>query len=123
MLDLHRGRGLGVAASGYAIHHGRVEIGSGEAFPGGVRSGAVAGTMWHGSLEGDAFREAWLGLAAEAAGTSYAPAGVRFAERRAVRLDLLGDLVEEHLDVDALLGLARRGAPAGLPVLPPGDRR
>jgi adenosylcobyric acid synthase len=27
--------------------------------------------------------------------------------------------VEEHLDVDALVALARAGAPAGLPVLPP----
>jgi len=48
---------------------------------------------------------------------------VVFAERRERRLDLLGDLVEEHLDVDALLDLAHRGAPAGLPVLPPGSER
>jgi hypothetical protein len=33
--------------------------------------------------------------------------------------DLLGDLVEEHLDVGALLELARSGAAGGLPVLPP----
>ena len=36
---------------------------------------------------------------------------------------LLGDLVEEHLDVDALLALARSGAPADLPLLPPGSAR
>jgi adenosylcobyric acid synthase len=31
-------------------------------------------------------------------------------------------LVEEHLDVDALLALARDGAPSGLPLLAPGAR-
>jgi adenosylcobyric acid synthase len=32
-------------------------------------------------------------------------------------------MVEQHLDVDALLALALSGAPAALAVLPPGDRR
>jgi adenosylcobyric acid synthase len=32
-------------------------------------------------------------------------------------------MVEHHLDVDALLDLALEGAPAGLAVLPPGNRR
>ena len=36
-----------------------------------------------------------------------------FPAARERRLDLLGDLVEEHLDVDALLDLARDGAAAG----------
>ena len=43
-----------------------------------------------------------------------------FTAARERRFDLLGDLVERHLDTDALLGLAREGAPGGLPVLPPG---
>ncbi|WP_237048555.1 hypothetical protein, partial [Mycobacterium tuberculosis] len=34
--------------------------------------------------------------------------------------DLLGDLVERHLDVDALLNLARHGCPPTLPFLAPG---
>ena len=76
--------------------------------------------MWHGSLESDGFRRAWLGVAAAAAGTAYTPSGVCFAERREARFELLADLVEEHLDVDALLDLAVSGPPAGLPVLPPG---
>jgi adenosylcobyric acid synthase len=46
---------------------------------------------------------------------------VSFPAARERRLDLLGDLVEEHLDMDRLLELAHSGAPAGLPVLPPGD--
>ena len=35
----------------------------------------------------------------------------------------LADLAEEHLDVDALLALARSGAPADLRVLEPGASR
>ena len=46
-----------------------------------------------------------------------------FPAARERRLDLLGDLVEEHLDVDALLALAVDGPPAGLPLLPPGAVR
>jgi adenosylcobyric acid synthase len=46
--------------------------------------------------------------------------GVDFAALRERRLDALGDLVEEHLDTDALLRLVESGAPPGLPFLPPG---
>ena len=90
----------------------------GELVPGGVRNGRVTATMWHGSMESDEFRSAYL------AGVSpgRAPSGVSFASRRAERLDLLADLMEEHVDVPALLDLALSGAPAGLPMLPPGDR-
>ncbi len=115
-LRLPSGEALGAPAHGYEIHHGRVTVGGGaEGFLGGARAGNVFGTMWHGSLEGDAFRAAFL---AEALGC--APSGVRFAAARERRLDLLADLAEEHLDVDALLALAREGAPAGLPALAPG---
>ena len=121
VLALPRGTALGEEVRGYEIHHGRVVRGPGvEELPGGAAAGAVLGTMWHGSLESDGFRQAWLGLAAAAAGTSYQPSGVRFAERREARYELLADLAEEHLDVDALLHLAVTGPPAGLPVLPPG---
>lgn len=114
-LRLPAGSALGAPASGYEIHHGRVTVADGaEEFLGGARSGNVFGTMWHGSLEGDELRGAFL-----AAALGRAPSGVRFAAARERRLDLLGDLVEQHLDVDGLLALARSGAPAGLPVLPP----
>ncbi|HET9501078.1 MAG TPA: cobyric acid synthase [Marmoricola sp.] len=114
VLGLPSGTGLGVPAAGYEIHHGRVRVGTGEPFAGGVRQGTVVGTMWHGSLEGDELRSALLGLV-----TDREPSGVRFADARERRLELLGDLVEEHLDVEALLSLATQGAPAQLPVLPP----
>ncbi len=115
VLSLPTGEALGAPASGYEIHHGRITVGSGEAFLGGARLGVVFGTMWHGSLEGDDLRRAFL---SESLG--LAPSDVCFPAARERRLDLLGDLVEEHLDVDALLDLARNGAPADLPILPPG---
>jgi adenosylcobyric acid synthase len=92
--------------SGYEIHHGRIT--------GETRAGAVTGTMVHGSLEDDGTRAAYL------TGTLGVASAVSFPAARERRLDLLGDLVEEHLDVDRLLKLAHSGAPAGLPVLPPG---
>ena len=117
-LRLPVGEALGVPASGYEIHHGRITVGSGEEFLGGARSGGVFGTMWHGSLEGDELRTALLATVAD-----REPSGVSFAAARERRLNLLGDLVEEHLDVDALLALAREGAPVDLPILEPGASR
>lgn len=116
VLRLSRGEGLGASASGYEIHHGRVTRGGGaEDFPGGARAGSTFGTMWHGALEGDAFRAAFLRDTLD-----LEPSGVSFPAARERRLDLLGDLVDEHLDVDALVGLVDHGPPPGLPVLPPG---
>jgi adenosylcobyric acid synthase len=120
VLRLASGAALGAEASGYEIHHGRVRRGAADEFLDGARSGGVYGTMWHGSLESDAFRRAFLVDAARLAGRAYEPSTVRFAERREGRLELLGDLVEQHLDVDALLDIAMSGAPGGLAVLPPG---
>lgn len=115
VLRLPHGEGLGVPASGYEIHHGRITAGDdAEEFLGGVRAGRVFGTMWHGALEGDPLREAFL---REALGLP--PSGISFSAARERRLDLLGDLVERHLDVDALLNLAREGCPS-LPFLAPG---
>ena len=114
-LRLPSGDALGVPAAGYEIHHGRVTVAAGEEFLGGARAANVFGTMWHGSLEGDELRGAFL-----AAALGRVPSGVSFAAARERRFDLLGDLVERHLDVEALLRLARTGAQPGLPVLPPG---
>jgi adenosylcobyric acid synthase len=122
-LRLPRGSALGAETTGYEIHHGRITRGDVEEFLGGARSGPVFGTMWHGSLEGDAFRQAFLAEACALLGRSWSPSGESFAVRREARLDLLGDLVEEHLDVPALLDLVADGAPADLPVLPPGASR
>jgi len=123
VLRLSTGTALGQPVRGYEIHHGRLEVGGADRFVGGARADGVFATMWHGSLESDGFRSALLAEVAARAGRTRAPSGVVFAERRERRLDVLGDLVEEGLDVDALLDLARRGVPAGLPVLPPGSER
>jgi adenosylcobyric acid synthase len=123
VLRLSTGTALGQPVSGYEIHHGRIDVRDAEPFVGGARADGVYATMWHGSLESDGFRTAFLAEVGARAGRAREPSGVVFAERRERRLDLLGDLVEEHLDVDALLDLAHRGAPAGLPVLPPGSER
>jgi adenosylcobyric acid synthase len=94
--------------AGYEIHHGRVR--------GEGRAGKVVGTMVHGSLEDDATRGAYL---AEMLGVDSAAS---FPEARERRLELLADLVEEHVDVAALLRLVTDGMP-NVPVLPPGAAR
>jgi adenosylcobyric acid synthase len=119
VLRLPTGEALGAVASGYEIHHGRITRGEVEEFLGGAHDGSVFGTMWHGSLESDDFRRTFLMRAAGLAGRTYAPSTVSFGARREARLDLLGDLVEQQLDVDALLDLATSGVP-DLPILRPG---
>ena len=107
---------LRVSDGGYEIHHGRISRGDdAEEYPGGARTGQVYGTMRHGSFESDALRAAFL---AETLG--LAASGVSFPVARERRLDLLADLIEDHVDVDALLELACGGAPNGLPFLAPG---
>jgi adenosylcobyric acid synthase len=117
------GSALGAPVTGYEIHHGIVTATGGEPFLDGCRSGAVWGTSWHGTLENDAFRQAFLAQVAALAGRAWRPApGVCFADLRAAQLDLLGDLVADHLDTAAVTRLIESGAPAGLPVLPPAGR-
>ncbi|MFJ9812996.1 cobyric acid synthase [Streptomyces sp. NPDC101158] len=115
------GEALGERVEGYEIHHGVAEVLGGEPFLDGCRVGAVWGTHWHGSLESDAFRRAFLREVAAAAGRRFVPApDTSFGTLREEQLDRLGDLIEEHADTDALLRLIERGAPEGLPFVPPG---
>jgi len=112
---------------GYEIHHGvaRVDEGTTPMFTlpdgtgEGARVGDVWGTHWHGAFEHDGFRRAFLTEAAAGLDFAVAP-DTSFAAVREGMLDLLGDLVEEHLDTGALLRVIADGAPAGLPFLPPG---
>ncbi|WP_206501747.1 cobyric acid synthase [Streptomyces chrestomyceticus] len=115
------GEALGEPVEGYEIHHGVAEIDGGEPFLAGCRSGAVWGTHWHGSLESDGFRRAFLRRVAADAGRAFVPApDTSFAALREEQLDKLGDLIEEHADTAALLRLIEDGVPAGLPFVPPG---
>jgi len=136
------GRALGHPVTGYEIHHGRVVrsaesplvtgadggegTDAGEGADAGIAEGADAGTVlgthWHGLLENDAFRRALLRRVAGLVEPGFVAApGVCFADVRAAQLDLLGDLVEQHLDTDAIWRLISAGAPAGLPFVPPGS--
>ncbi|MCK9921967.1 cobyric acid synthase [Frankia sp. AgPm24] len=110
--------------SGYEIRHGRLtraeHPGATTFAADGVRVGAVAGTSWHGLLENDGFRRAYLRGVATDAGRAFVPGTVSFAAVRARRLDALGDLVADHLDTAALRRLLDDGPPPGLPFVPPG---
>jgi adenosylcobyric acid synthase len=115
------GTAWGHPVRGYEIHHGRVVRSGDPSFltDEGSDAGVVLGTHWHGLLENDGFRGALLHrVAAQAgrAGFRAAPA-TSFAAERTVQLDLLGDLVEEHLDTAALRDVIRHGAPPDLPTV------
>jgi adenosylcobyric acid synthase len=105
----------GVPASGYEIRHGRVS--RDEPL---LTRGDVLGTSWHGLLEGDAFRRALLAWVAERRERAWTPGTTPFAAVREAHLDRLADWLGEHVDAPALLELIERGAPEGLPVIPPG---
>ncbi|MEU3600741.1 cobyric acid synthase [Streptomyces sp. NPDC006798] len=115
------GSALGEPVEGYEIHHGVAEILGGEPFLDGCRVGEVWGTHWHGSLESDGFRRAFLRRVAAAAGRRFVPApDTSFDALREEQLDRLGELIEEHADTDGLLRLIESGPPPGLPFVPPG---
>jgi len=114
------GRALGAPVAGYEIHHGIAEITdpAAEPFLDGCRRGAVWGTSWHGVLENDEFRRVFLAEVAAQAGRDFKPApGTDFAALRQARLDVLGDLVADHLDTAALTRLIEDGPPPEMPSL------
>jgi adenosylcobyric acid synthase len=119
-----------IPVRGYEIHHGVVSA----AAPGltplithsdgrtdGAVAGAVFGTFWHGAFESDGFRRRFLTEVARIAGRSgfLVASDTRFAALRDQTLDLLGDLVEEHLDTQALWRLIESGPPPAQPVVVP----
>ncbi len=121
VLEQASGRALHFGAhalSGYEIHHGRVVRNGDDALlttssgdrEGSVR-GSVVGTHWHGLLESDDFRRsflAWVAAKSGRGGFLVAPA-TSVAALREQQLDLLADLVEDNLDVDAVLDLIEHG--------------
>jgi adenosylcobyric acid synthase len=114
------GRALGAPVAGYEIHHGIAEVTdpAAEPFLDGCRRGAVWGTSWHGVLENNEFRRAFLAEVASLAGRDFTPAlDTDFAAVRQARLDVLGDLVACHLDTAALGRLIEDGPAPGLPTL------
>jgi adenosylcobyric acid synthase len=104
---------------GYEIHNGRVarcseapwfEV---DGSPQGYRRGQVFGTHWHGLFDNDDFRRRWLTLAAASAGRDgfVVADDVNVAARRDAQLNLMADLIDAHLDVDAIAGLLDSGPP------------
>jgi adenosylcobyric acid synthase len=104
---------------GYEIHHGRV-VRCGEApwfevngVPEGYRRAQVYGTHWHGLFDNDDFRRQWLTTVAAAAGRDgfVVADDTNVAARRDAQLDLMADLLDAHLDVDAITELLDDGPP------------
>ena len=103
---------------GYEIHHGRVVRNDDDALlttAGGVGEGsvrgAVVGTHWHGLLESDDFRRSFLAWVAEKAGRAgfEVASDTSVAALREQQLDLLADLVDSNIDIDAVLDLIENG--------------
>ncbi|MFC3999279.1 cobyric acid synthase [Nocardiopsis sediminis] len=108
----------------YEIHHGVITVDPDDPatvpFLDGCRRGSVWGATWHGALENNGFRRAFLADVARTADRGFVPApDTDFAAERAARLDALGDLVEKHMDTGALLRLLEDGVPEGMAVVPP----
>jgi adenosylcobyric acid synthase len=111
---------------GYEIRHGRPVSGAGAAplivdadgRPEGCAGATTLGTSWHGLLEHDGARRGLLRWVAARRGIDFVPApDTDFAAERERQLDRLGDLVERHLDTDAVSALLEHGPPGGLPDL------
>ena len=100
------------AVQGYEIHIGRT-TGTDCARPmfqiAGAPEGAISadgrvmGSYLHGAFTADGFRAAFL------QGLGVAPSGASYANGVAATLDQLADHLETHLDVDAMLRIARAG--------------
>lgn len=98
----------GSTLEGYEIHHGRVNVDGGVSFfaEEGCQVGCVAGTLWHGLFENDAWRREFLVGVADRAGKRFIPDTTHdFAVRRESRIETVADLIEEHADTDALLAM------------------
>ncbi|MGO4405463.1 cobyric acid synthase [Bosea sp. RAF48] len=100
--EIHLGRTMGddTLRAPFAVH-GRAE---GAASP----DGRVAGCYLHGIFASDAVRGAWL---ARIAGTSL-PSSLAYDEAIDGTLDALADHLQRHLDIDALLDIAKSRLPA-----------
>jgi adenosylcobyric acid synthase len=132
---LRRQSGTGAAAplgdaaiSGYEIRHGDPQplassaagvplITTTSGDPEGRLLGTVAGTSWHGLLENDTARRTLLSWVADTRTLDWLPGTTPFATTRETQLDLLGDLIDEHIDRDRLDTLLSDGVPEGLPTI------
>jgi adenosylcobyric acid synthase len=99
----------GTPVEGYEIHLGRSEgrdcerpvvMIDGRPDGASTADGRVQGTYVHGLFTGDVFRKAWLAHLGIASSLAY-------ASQIESALDALADHLEAHLDIDAILSIAR----------------
>ena len=120
-----RGHAMGARVTGYEIHHGVTTRGGDAAgwlhlddLYGAEDEGAVdldtaqvLGTSLHGLFEQDGFRAVFLTEVGRRRDKTFVPAGVSFAAAREAQFDRLADLLEAHLDLDALEAVIAEGCP------------
>jgi adenosylcobyric acid synthase len=114
-----RGRTDTHRVTGYQIHHGRTtpsdpwimldDAYSAEPEPEGARAqdGQIRGTTLHGLFEEDGFRAAFLADVAQRRHKTWKPSTVSFAKAREAQFDRLADMLEAHLDMNAVEALIR----------------
>ncbi|MEV5835943.1 cobyric acid synthase [Nocardia sp. NPDC052112] len=128
-----RGLGNGIPVHGYEIHHGRVGHSGDPAWlelesvagdrvsptTEGTARGAIWGTHLHGLLESDEFRRSWLRQVAAHAGRRgfIVDDTISVAAIRSSQLDLLADLIEQHLDIDHIERVLTDGVRTDLPTI------
>ncbi|WP_405058323.1 cobyric acid synthase [Kribbella sp. NBC_01505] len=104
----------------YEIHHGTVTVtGDADSFPGGCRTPTTWGTIYHGLLDDDPTRHAFLAEVAALTGKPAPDGTTSFSALRESRLNRLADAIDTHVNTDALLHLIHQGAPPA-PFIPPG---
>ena len=120
-----RGNSMGARVTGYEIHHGVVTRGDKAAawvhlddVYGVEEEGAVdlddasvLGTTLHGIFEDDGFRAVFLTEVGRRRDKTFVPASVSFGRAREAQFDRLADVLEAHLDLDALDRIVSEGMP------------
>ena len=106
------GEAFGERVNGYEIHHGVttpatpwLALDSGDSEGASVQEGRVLGTSLHGLFEADGFRSAFLARVARRAGKEVQPSNLSFAKARSARADRIADLLEQHVDIAAIVNL------------------
>ncbi len=103
---------------GYQIHHGRVSCidalsnngwvyfddGSAEVFT-EANGRWIGGTTLHGLFESNDFRWAFLRHIAALRNKQFSTTGASFAAMREAQIDRVADVLERHVDVDAICAL------------------
>ncbi|HEV8064235.1 MAG TPA: cobyric acid synthase [Acidimicrobiales bacterium] len=118
-----RGNALGQAVSGYEIRQGRPRPAAGvtpfaqlqdelgeEPEGAWLEGDRLAGTSLHGLFESDAFRRAYLSVVSGRRGKAFVAGPTGFAEAREAQIDALADVLDAHLDLEAVFKLIGQAA-------------